>query len=151
MNKSQFAHSLVAVVLGSVLVSGSAFANNIFSGKTQSSQGAEQKAAQGAGQKAAQGTEQKVDWLLKKSEKKVTKPSQNAGSSIKDIKITTEVKGKLQLQKNINTDDILVKTEKGIVYIAGFVKNSSQKMKIVALAKSVKGVKSVRHALVIKK
>ncbi|MDC9589872.1 BON domain-containing protein [Xenorhabdus sp. XENO-10] len=135
MNKSRIAHSLVAVVLGSVLVSSSAFANNLFSGNTQSSQG----------------TAKKIDKPLNNSGAKVTSPVQNAGNSFNDTKITTAVKDKLRLQKNINISDILVKTEKGIVYIAGFVKSQPQKTRVVALVKSVKGVKSVRYALVVKK
>ncbi|SFN39465.1 BON domain-containing protein [Xenorhabdus japonica] len=135
MNKSRIAHSLVAVVLGSVLVSSSAFANNIFSGNTQSSQE----------------TAKKIDKPLNNSEVKVTSPVQNAGNTSNDTTITTAVKGKLQLQKDININDISVKTEKGIVYIAGFVKSQPQKTKIVALVKSVKGVKSVQYALVVVK
>ncbi|MDC9596077.1 BON domain-containing protein [Xenorhabdus anantnagensis] len=135
MNKSRIAHSLVAVVLGSVLVSSSAFANNILSGNTPSSQG----------------TAQKVNQPLKKSEEKVVKRLPNAGNSVNDTQITTAVKDKLRLQKNLNINDILVKTDKGIVYIAGFVKSQAQKTKVVALAKSVKGIKSVRYSLVVVK
>ncbi|MEQ1964077.1 BON domain-containing protein [Xenorhabdus khoisanae] len=122
MKNIKFVHSLLAVVLGSVLISGSALAAETSPGKTVESTG------------------QKIDNSL-----------QHADVYLDDSAITAKVKGKLLEHKGINSNDISVKTEKGVVYLSGFVKNKHQAAKIAKIVHGVKGVKSVKSTIEIKK
>ncbi|AYA42303.1 BON domain-containing protein [Xenorhabdus nematophila] len=133
MKNIKFAHSLLAVVLGSVLISGSALA------------------AENALAKTAESTEQKVDNSIDHAGKKIDHSLQSADVYLDDSAITAKVKGKLLEHKGINSNDISVKTEKGVVYLSGFVKNKHQAAKVSEIAHGVKGVKSVKSTIEIKK
>ncbi|MDX7997627.1 BON domain-containing protein [Xenorhabdus sp. Reich] len=133
MKNIKFTHSLLAVVLGSVLISGSALATEISSGKT------------------LEGTEQKVDSSIEHAGKKVNHSLQSADVYLDDSAITAKVKGALLEHKGINSNDISVKTEKGVVYLSGFVKNKHQAAEIAKITHGVKGVKSVKSTIEIKK
>ena len=100
MKKTKFAHSLMAVVLGSVLVSGSALAEESLLNKASN-------AADSAGAK--------IDSSMKKVD-----------GYMDDSAITAKVKSALVEDKTIKSSDISVKTEKGAVTLSGFVGSQAQ-------------------------
>ncbi|GAA0692321.1 hyperosmotically inducible protein [Dyella sp. SG562] len=57
--------------------------------------------------------------------------------------ITTKVKSELATTKGIKSGDLSVNTTDGVVTITGTAATSGEKAKIEAIAKKVKGVKSV--------
>ncbi|OKP01660.1 BON domain-containing protein [Xenorhabdus eapokensis] len=118
----KFTYSLLAVVLGSALVSGSALAADLSVGKT------------------LENTGQQIDNSLQK-----------ADAYLDDSAITAKVKEKLLKHKGINSHDISVKTEKGVVHLSGFVKNKHQAAKIIKIVHGIKGIKSVKSTIEIKK
>ncbi|CDL81408.1 BON domain-containing protein [Xenorhabdus szentirmaii] len=133
MKSIKFTHSLLAVVLGSVLMSGSALA------------------AENSVGKAVENTGQKIDSSVDHAEKKIDDTLLNADVYLADSAITAKVKGALLEHKGINSNDISVKTEDGIVYLSGFVKNKHQAAQVAKIAHGVKGVKSVKSTIQIKK
>ncbi|PHM70643.1 BON domain-containing protein [Xenorhabdus kozodoii] len=133
MKNIKFAHSLLAVVLGSVLASSSALAADLSAGK------------------ALESTEQKIDKSVDIAGKKIDDTLQKADAYLDDSAITTKVKAKLLEHKSINSRDISVKTEKGVVYLSGFVKNKHQAAKLAKIVHGIKGVKSVKSTIEIKK
>ncbi|OTA21473.1 Osmotically inducible protein Y [Xenorhabdus beddingii] len=137
MKNIKFAHSLLAVVLGSVLISGSALAAETSSEKTSP-------------EKTLESTGQKVDHSIEDAGKKIDHSLQHADVYLDDSAITAKVKGKLLESKGINSSDISVKTEKGVVYLSGFVKNKHQAAKIAKIVHGIKGVKSVKSTIEIK-
>ncbi|MBI6549108.1 BON domain-containing protein [Xenorhabdus lircayensis] len=133
MKNIKFTHSLLAVVLGVVLISGNALATEIFSGKSVESTG------------------HKIDKSIDNVGKKIDNSLQNADTYLDDSTITAQVKGKLLEYKGINSNDISVKTEKGVVYLSGFVKNKLQAAQIAEIVHGVKGVRAVKSTIEIKK
>ena len=124
MKKTKFAHSLMAVVLGSVLVSGSALAEESLLNKASN-------AADSAGAK--------IDSSMKKVD-----------GYMDDSAITAKVKSALVEDKTIKSSDISVKTEKGAVTLSGFVGSQAQAEHAVAVAGKVEGVKTVSDKLHVK-
>ncbi|NRN14390.1 MULTISPECIES: molecular chaperone OsmY [Serratia] len=124
MKKTKFAHSLMAVVLGSVLVSGSALAEDSLLNKASN-------AADSAGAK--------IDSSMKKVD-----------GYMDDSAITAKVKSTLVEDKTIKSSDISVKTEKGTVILSGFVGSQAQAEHAVAVAGKVEGVKTVSDKLHVK-
>jgi hyperosmotically inducible periplasmic protein len=74
-------------------------------------------------------------------------PEENAQNDsnqpVTDTWITTKVKADLLATENVSGLDIKVETVDGVVTLSGAVANKSQKDKAVAVAKQIKGVKSV--------
>ncbi|MBD2796481.1 BON domain-containing protein [Xenorhabdus sp. 18] len=132
MKNIKFTHSLLAVVLGSVLSSSGALAADISSGKTLESTG------------------QKIDKSLDVAGEKIDSSLKKADIYLDDSAITAKVKAALLEHKGINSKNISVKTEKGIVHLSGFVKNKHQAAKIAKIVHGVKGVKSVKNTVEIK-
>ncbi|ENN8408498.1 molecular chaperone OsmY [Serratia marcescens] len=122
MKKTKFAHSLMAVVLGSALVSGTALAEDSLLNKASN-------AADSAGAK--------IDSSMKKVD-----------GYMDDSAITAKVKSALVDDKTIKSTDISVKTEKGTVILSGFV--GSQAQAEHAVAGKVEGVKTVSDKLHVK-
>ncbi|HEX3036958.1 MAG TPA: BON domain-containing protein [Thermodesulfobacteriota bacterium] len=67
-----------------------------------------------------------------------------------DSVITTKVKYGLLADPDVKSLDIGVETFKGVVQLSGFVNNAEQARKAVEIAKSVKGVRSVKNSLIVK-
>ncbi|BET95630.1 BON domain-containing protein [Xenorhabdus taiwanensis] len=133
MKKIKFTHSLLAVVLGSVLASSSVLAADLSVGKT------------------LENTGQQIDKSIDSAGKKIDNSLQKADVYLDDSAITAKVKEKLLEHKGINSHDISVKTAKGVVHLAGFVKNKHQAAKIAKIVHGIKGVKSVKSTIEIKK
>lgn len=124
MKNTKFAHSLMAVVLGSVLVSGSALAEETMMNKASG---------------VVDSTGAKIDSSMKKVD-----------NYMDDSAITAKVKSALVDEKAIKSTDISVKTEKGVVMLSGFVATQAQAEQAVEVAGRVEGVKSVSDKLHVK-
>ena len=79
-----------------------------------------------------------------------SRTSESSGQYVDDSVITTKVKSALLADPDIKSLDIGVETFKGVVQLSGFVNNADQASKAVEIAKSVKGVRSVKNSLVVK-
>lgn len=121
MTTTKISKTLLAVVLGSVLASGSALAEDTMLNKTEST-------ADTAGQK--------IDSSMNK-----------VGNFMDDSSITAKVKAALVDHENIKSTDISVKTEKKVVTLSGFVESQTQAEQAVSVAKGVEGVSSVSDKL----
>ncbi|MBU4681986.1 molecular chaperone OsmY [Cedecea davisae] len=121
MTTTKISKTLLAVVLGSVLASGSAFAEETLANKTEAT-------ADSAG-------------------KKIDSSMSKVGDFMDDSGITAKVKAALVDDKNIKSTDISVKTEKKVVTLSGFVESQAQAEQAVATAKKVEGVSSVSDKL----
>ncbi|EGT4276126.1 molecular chaperone OsmY [Cronobacter sakazakii] len=121
MNKTKISKTLLAVVLGSVMASSSAFAENSAVESTKST-------ADSAGEK--------IDSSMNK-----------VGNFMDDSAITAKVKAALVDDEQIKSTDISVKTEKSVVTLSGFVESQAQAEEAVKIAKGVEGVTSVSDKL----
>jgi hyperosmotically inducible periplasmic protein len=65
------------------------------------------------------------------------------GSTMADSWITTKVKSTFMYSNNVDSSDIAVNTNKGVVTLNGLVDSGSEKALAVQLAENVKGVQSV--------
>ncbi len=121
MKKTKMTKTMMALLMGSALLSGSVLAE------------------QTAGQKASSTAESagsKIDSSMKQ-----------AGNYMDDSAVTAKVKAALVDDSAIKSTDISVKTDAGVVTLSGFVTSQEQAEKAVTLAKSVEGVKSVSDKL----
>jgi len=121
MTKLKISKTLLAVVLGSVVASGSAFAANTTTDKAQN-------AASSAGEK--------IDSSMTK-----------VGGFMDDSSITAKVKAALVDHESIKSTDISVKTDNKVVTLSGFVESQAQAEQAVSVAKGVEGVASVSDKL----
>ena len=119
--KLKISKTLLAVMMGSALVCGSAMAETTATDKAQST-------ANTAGEK--------IDNSMNK-----------VGNFMDDSSITAKVKAALVDADDIKSTDICVETEKNVVTLSGFVESQAQAEKAVAVAKKVEGVTSVSDKL----
>ncbi|WP_435928994.1 molecular chaperone OsmY [Dryocola sp. BD613] len=121
MTTTKISKTLLAVVLGSVLASGSALAEETMTNKAEST-------ADSAG-------------------KKIDSSMNKVGNFMDDSAITAKVKAALVDDENIKSTDISVKTDKKVVTLSGFVESQAQAEQAVSVAKGVEGVSSVSDKL----
>ncbi len=121
MTTLKISKTLLAVVLGSALASGSAFAADTITGKAQN-------AATSAGEK--------IDSSMTK-----------VGGFMDDSTLTAKVKAALVDHESIKSTDISVKTDNKVVTLSGFVESQAQAEQAVSIAKGVQGVASVSDKL----
>lgn len=119
--KLKISKTLLAVMMGSALVCGSAMAETTATDKAQSTTNT-------AGEK--------IDNSMNK-----------VGNFMDDSSITAKVKAALVDADDIKSTDISVETEKNVVTLSGFVESQAQAEKAVAVAKKVEGVTSVSDKL----
>lgn len=124
MNTTKMTKTLMAVLVGSALVTGSAMAADTTTHKTEST-------ADSAGSK--------IDSSMKK-----------VGGYMDDSGITAKVKAALVDNDAIKSTDISVETHDGVVALSGFVPSQDQAELAVDAAKKVEGVKSVSDKLHVK-
>lgn len=124
MMKTKMAKTLMALMVGSALVSVSALAEGTMTGKAEST-------ADSAGSK--------IDSSMKK-----------VGGYMDDSGVTAKVKAALVDNDAIKSTDISVETHEGVVTLNGFVTSQDQAELAVAAAKKVEGVKSVSDKLHVK-
>lgn len=121
MNKTKIAKTLMAAMIGSALISGSALADESMS----------QKASQ-----TADSAGSKIDSSMKKVD-----------GFMDDSAITAKAKAALVDDDAIKSTDISVKTHQGVVTLSGFVTSQEQAEKAVAVVQKIEGVKSVSDKL----
>jgi len=76
---------------------------------------------------------------------------ESTGEYVDDSVITTKVKSLLGADDFLKSFQISVETYKGVVQLSGFVDSQKAVDKAVQIARSVKGVSSVKNSLVVKK
>ena len=121
MNKTKIAKTLMAAMIGSALISGSALADESMS----------QKASQ-----TADSAGSKIDSSMKKVD-----------GYMDDSGISAKAKAALVDDDAIKSTDISVKTHSGVVTLSGFVTSQDQAEKAVAVVQKIEGVKSVSDKL----
>jgi len=121
MTKTTISKTLLAVVLGSSLVSAGAFAQ----------------------QTTAQQSESGIESIGKKIDSSMGQ----VGDFMDDSAITARVKAGLIDQKSIKSTDITVSTENKVVTLSGFVENQEQAELAMIVASNVEGVSAVSDKL----
>jgi osmotically-inducible protein OsmY len=79
-----------------------------------------------------------------------TPTQESTGEYVDDSVITTKVKSLLVKDDFLKSFDISVKTYKGTVQLSGFVASQKAVDKAGEIARSVKGVKSLKNDLIVK-
>ncbi len=79
-----------------------------------------------------------------------TRTHESTGEYVDDSVITTKVKALLAEDEFLKSFQIGVETYKGTVQLSGFVNSEQTVDKAGQIARSVKGVRSVRNNLVVK-
>ena len=79
-----------------------------------------------------------------------TRTHESTGEYVDDSVITTKVKAELAEDNFLKSFQISVETYKGIVQLSGFVNSGQAVNKAGQIARSVKGVKSVKNDLIVK-
>jgi hyperosmotically inducible protein len=79
-----------------------------------------------------------------------TRTQESTGEYVDDSVITTKVKSLLAEDDFLKSFQISVETFKGIVQLSGFVNSRQAVDKAGQIARSVKGVKSVKNDLIVK-
>ena len=79
-----------------------------------------------------------------------TPTKEGTGEYIDDTVITTKVKAAVLNEPSLKVAEINVETFKGVVQLSGFVKDAEDVSKAAAVARSVKGVTSVKNSLLVK-
>lgn len=80
----------------------------------------------------------------------VVRGQESMGTYIDDRSITASVKTKLIEDKTTSAATIEVDTQEGVVTLSGFAKTAAEKAQAEALARSAKGVKSVRNNITVR-
>jgi osmotically-inducible protein OsmY len=79
-----------------------------------------------------------------------TKSTEGTGEYIDDSVITTKVKAAIFNEPTLKSAEINVETYKGVVQLGGFVNSQADINKAVEIARSVKGVTSVKNDMRLK-
>lgn len=79
-----------------------------------------------------------------------TSKQEGTGEYIDDSVITTKVKTTIFNEPSLKVAEINVETFKGVVQLSGFVSSHAAASKAVELARSVKGVVSVKNDMRVK-
>jgi len=79
-----------------------------------------------------------------------TRTHESTGESVDDSVITTKVKSLLAEDDFLKSFQISVESYKGIVQLSGFVNSQQAVGKAGQIARSVKGVRSVKNNLIVK-
>lgn len=75
---------------------------------------------------------------------------ESTGEYIDDAVITTKVRAAIFNEPSLKSSEIKVVTYKGAVQLSGFVGSAEDRDKAVEVAKTVKGVKSVKNDMQLK-
>ncbi len=79
-----------------------------------------------------------------------TRTHESTGEYVDDSVITTKIKAELAEDNFLKSFQISVETYKGTVQLSGFVNSEQAVNKAGQIARSVKGVKSVKNDLIVK-
>ncbi len=80
----------------------------------------------------------------------VIRGQETAGAYVDDAAITTAVKAKFVEDKTVDAAAIKVETLNGEVALSGFAKSSAEKQQAENIARTTKGVRSVRNNLAVR-
>ncbi|MEY4475936.1 MAG: hypothetical protein RL248_1703 [Pseudomonadota bacterium] len=124
MINTKFARSVMVVVLGSVLISGSVLAEDTMPNEVSN---------------AVDSTGAQIDSSMQKID-----------NYMGDSAVTAKVKSALLEDKSLKINDITVETTQGIVTLSGFVSSQAEAKTAVEIAGKIEGVKSVSDKLHLK-
>ncbi|MBL0122848.1 MAG: BON domain-containing protein [Betaproteobacteria bacterium] len=79
-----------------------------------------------------------------------TSKHEGTGEYVDDTVITTKVKAKILEEPGLKSAEINVETFKGVVQLSGFVSSQANVDRAVALARTVRGVSSVKNDMRVK-
>ncbi|MDO8412389.1 MAG: BON domain-containing protein [Gallionellaceae bacterium] len=79
-----------------------------------------------------------------------TPTQEGTGEYVDDAVITTKVKAEILKEPTLNSFEINVETFKGVVQLSGFVATQNDINRAVAVARGIKGVKSVKNDMRLK-
>ena len=79
-----------------------------------------------------------------------TRTTEGTGGYVDDTTITTKVKADIFSDSTLKVLQINVETFKGVVQLSGFVDSQKNATKAAEVARSVKGVVSVKNDLIVK-
>ena len=79
-----------------------------------------------------------------------TAKKESTGEYVDDTVITTKVKAKMLEEPGLKSAEINVETFKGVVQLSGFVSSQANINRAAELARSVKGVTSVKNDMRVK-
>jgi osmotically-inducible protein OsmY len=79
-----------------------------------------------------------------------TPQKESTGEYVDDSYLTTKVKAAILSEPTLKSSEINVETFKGVVQLSGFVNSRSDIDRAVEVARSVKGVKSVKNDMRLK-
>ena len=79
-----------------------------------------------------------------------TATREGTGEYIDDSVITTKVKAEILNEPSLKSSEINVETFKGVVQMSGFVSSAAKIDKAVEIARTVKGVRSVKNDMRLK-
>ncbi len=79
-----------------------------------------------------------------------TATQEGTGEYIDDSVITAKVKAEILGEPSLKSTEINVETFKGVVQLSGFVNSQADINKAVAVARTVKGVTSVKNSMLVK-
>jgi len=79
-----------------------------------------------------------------------TSKQEGTGEYVDDAVITTKVKAAIFNESTLKSSEINVETFKGVVQMSGFVNSQADINKAVELARSIKGVASVKNDMRVK-
>src|SRR5512134_3709440 len=79
-----------------------------------------------------------------------TATSESTGEYVDDTVITTKVKAAILNEPTLKSAEINVETFKGVVQLSGFVSSPAAANKAVEVARTVKGVTSVKNDMRVK-
>ena len=79
-----------------------------------------------------------------------TSKQEGTGEYVDDSVITTKVKAAIFNEPSLKSAEINVETFKGVVQLSGFVSSRAAESKAVEVARSVKGVTSVKNDMRVK-
>ncbi len=79
-----------------------------------------------------------------------TPKQEGTGEYIDDSVVTTKVKAVIFNDPTLKSSEINVETFKGVVQLSGFVSSTANINKAVELARTVKGVSSVKNMMQVK-
>ncbi len=79
-----------------------------------------------------------------------TSKQSSTGEYMDDTVVTTKVKSLLAADDFLKSFQIGVETYKGVVQLSGFVNSQKAVDKAVEITRTVKGVESVKNALIVK-
>jgi hyperosmotically inducible periplasmic protein len=76
-----------------------------------------------------------------------TERNQTVTEKVEDGWITTKIKSEFALDKTVSAMAIHVNTDNGVVHLSGVAKNQDEANQAIRIARSVKGVRSVRNEM----